>query len=148
MANPSYEIPLNTNQRYQYVTLWSIICAPFFFSCDINEIDAFTLGLLTNADVVTINQDEMGHVAEVVRNKDDEVVMMKKLSDGSCALAVFNTNSEEEAVIQVEWEGLGLRGEQTVYDVWRQKQIGLMKSGLSVRVSPNGVGLFILRASN
>ncbi len=68
MANPTHEIPLDTNQRYQYVTLWSIICAPFFFSCNIIEIDDFTIGLLTNADVVNINQDELGHIAEVIFN--------------------------------------------------------------------------------
>ncbi len=64
MVNPSQEIQLNTNQRYQYVTLWSIICAPFFFSCDINEIDDFTIRLLTNVGVMNINQDALGHVAE------------------------------------------------------------------------------------
>jgi alpha-galactosidase len=63
-GEPSYEIPLNTNQRYQYVTLWSIIAAPFFFSCDLHEIDDFTIGLLTNADVLNINQDELGYVRD------------------------------------------------------------------------------------
>ncbi len=142
---PSVEIGLNTNQRYQYVTLWSIIAAPFFFSCDINEIDDFTISILSNATVLNINQDELGHVGEVIRNKNHEVVMMKKLADGSRAVAVFNTNDTDEAVIHIDWDEFGKCCEQTVYDVWRGKDLGVQKVGMSVKLSPNGVGFFIVK---
>ncbi len=145
MGEPSEEIPLDTNQRYQYVTLWSIICAPFFFSCDIENIDDFTIGLLANADVVNINQDELGHVAEVIRNDDQtETVMAKKLANGSLALAVFNRNGQKNMVIPVDWHDLGVGGSQKVFDVWRQKDLGVMENGIRVKLSPNGVGLFVL----
>ena len=142
MGEPSEEIPLNTNQRYQYVTLWSIICAPFFFSCDILEIDDFTIGLLANADVVNVNQDELGHVAQVIRNNDNETVMVKPLADGSHILAVFNRNPNDEGVIAVNWDAFGESGKQTVYDLWRQRDIGIWSGGLSVQLSPDGVALF------
>jgi alpha-galactosidase len=142
MNEPSEEIPLATNQRYQYVSLWSIICAPFFFSCDINEIDDFTIGLLTNADIVNINQDELGHVAEVIRDKENETVMVKNLADGSIILAVFSRNDLEEMVIDINWEEIGRDGKQHAYDVWRQKEIGRLRDGISVKLSPQGVGLF------
>lgn len=146
MGEPSIEIPLTTNQRYQYVTLWSITCAPFFFSCDIENIDEFTVRLLANADVLNINQDELGNVAEVVRNDDTtETVMLKRLADGSKALAIFNRRGDKEAVIEVEWGEVGECCEVDVYDVWRQKKMGVRKGGLSVRLSPHGVGLFIIR---
>ena len=149
MGEPSEEIPLDTNQRYQYVTLWSIICAPFFFSCDIENIDDFTVGLLTNADVVNINQDELGHVAEVIRNDDQtETVMAKKLADGSLALAVFNRNGQKTGVIPVDWRELGVSRSQKVFDVWRQKKLGTIEDGIRVKLSPNGVGLFVLCDDN
>jgi DUF1680 family protein len=146
MSDPTVEIPLDLNQRYQYVSLWAITCAPFFFSCDINEIDDFTIGLLGNADVVNINQDELGHVAEVIRRSDQEVIMLKKLADGSRVLGVFNRNPEKEAVIEVSWDELGVSCTQYVYDVWRQKDAGLIRDKFSIRLSPNGVGLFNLRS--
>ena len=146
MGEPSEEIPLDTNQRYQYVTLWSVICAPFFFSCDIEHIDAFTIGLLANADVVNINQDELGHTAEVIRNDDEtETVMVKKLADGSKALAVFNRDAGKEAVVTVGWNEIGESGTRDVYDVWRQKAAGAMEDGITVRLSPSGVGFFVIR---
>ena len=141
---PSKEITLTTNQRYQYVTLWSIICAPFFFSCDIQEIDDFTIGLMRNADVLNINQDELGHVAEVIRENENETVMLKKLADGSKVVAVFNRNAEKELTIEIPWREVSEDGRIEVYDVWRQKDLGKIKEQLSVLLSPNGVGLFII----
>lgn len=145
MADPTAEIPLDTNQRYQYATLWSIICAPFFFSCDINEIDEFTIRLLGNADVLNLNQDELGHVAEVVRDKDNRIVMLKRLADQSRAVAVFNRDAAAEADVEVRWDEIGACCTATVYDVWRQKGLGPMKGGITVRLSPNGVALFVVR---
>ena len=147
MANPTVEIPLNTNQRYQYVTLWSIVCAPFFFSCDMDEIDEFTIGLLCNADIVNINQDELGHVAEVVKNDGNETIMVKNLADDLKVVAVFNTSDINEEEIEVEWGAIGVDKNKrlNIYDVWRQKEIGVAKENFSVKLSPNGVGLFILK---
>lgn len=145
MVNPSQEIQLNTNQRYQYVTLWSVVCAPFFFSCDINEIDDFTIRLLTNAGVMNINQDALGDVAETIKNENDEVIMLKKLADGSKALAIFNTNAVNEKVIDINLTTIGLNGSKEFYDVWRQKYLTANAERISIRLSPNGVGLFIIK---
>ncbi|MCU0795054.1 MAG: putative Ig domain-containing protein [Akkermansiaceae bacterium] len=146
MAEASVEIKLDTNQRYQYVTLWSMVCAPFFFSCDIETIDDFTVRLLGNADVLNINQDKLGHTAEVIRNDNTkETVMIKKLSDGSKALAVFNRDPANESPITVKWQDFGHEGEASVFDVWRQKALGKRADGISVRLSPNGVALFIIK---
>lgn len=146
MGEPSVEIPLNTNQRYQYVTLWSIICAPFFFSCDIENIDDFTVRLLGNADVMNLNQDELGHTAEVIRNDErKETVMLKRLSDGSKALAVFNRDAQHDATLTVNWKDIGVGEEAEVFDVWRQKSLGSIRDGIAVQLSPDGVSLFVIR---
>ena len=144
MMDPVRDISLNTNQRYQYVTLWSIVTAPFFFSCNISEIDVFTTRLLANADVLNVNQDELGHVGEVVRESNNEVVIMKKLHNGSKAIAVFNRDSEREKTIEVTWEEIGECCKKPVYDVWRQKVVGVMEGGMKVNLSADGVGYFIV----
>ncbi len=142
MVAPAVEIPLDTNQRYQYVTLWSIVCAPFFFSCDMDEIDEFTWRLLGNADVMGINQDELGHVAEVVSETDKQVVMIKHLADGGRVLALFNRDAKEECELQFDAKWLGDADSSDVLDVWRQKRINSIKPGDRVLLSPNGIALF------
>ncbi len=145
MVAPTVEIPLDTNQRYQYATLWAVIAAPFFFSCEIDSMDEFTVGLLANADVLGINQDELGNVAEVVRRTDGEVVMIKKLVDGGRAVAVFNTNAAKDAEIKFGADWFGATASRTVFDVWRQRAVSNLKEGDSVHLSPNGVALFIVK---
>ncbi len=142
MMAPAVEVPLDTNQRYQYATLWSMICAPYFFSCDIHEIDEFTIRLLANADVVGINQDELGQVATIVKRTEKEVVMVKPLSDGSKAVALFNHDAQNEAemVIDPVWWGEPV----AVLDAWRQRKLDPLKSGQRVKLSPNGVAMFII----
>lgn len=142
---PAQEINLSTNQRYQYVTLWSLIASPFFFSCDITAMDEFTIRILTNALVLNINQDKLGHVAEVVRNSNHEVVMVKKLDDGTHAVGVFNTNPNEENIISIDWGDFGECCEKEVIDVWRQRDLGVQKAGMEVKLSPNGVVYFIVK---
>lgn len=144
MVAPTVEIPLDTNQRYQYVTLWAVIAAPFFFSCDMDAIDDFTIGLLANADVLAVNQDELGRVAQVVRRTAGEVVMVKNLAGGARTVALFNTDAAREAEIRLEPAWLGEPAPAAVFDAWRQRPVGNLKGGDTVRLSPNGVALFIV----
>jgi alpha-galactosidase len=145
MVAPTVEIPLDTNQRYQYVTLWSMIVAPFFFSCDISGIDEFTIRLLANNEVLGINQDELGQVAKVVRRTDNEVVMVKQLAGGARALALFNLNATREAEIKLDPQWLGAQAPGKILDGWRQRIVTNLMSGDTVRLSPNGVALFMIQ---
>ena len=142
---PAHEIKLTTNQRYQYASLWSIICAPFFFSCDIDGIDEFTIRLMGNAEIVNVNQDELGKVAKVVRETQDQVVMTKPLVDGGMVLAVFNRSEEQETEVPVTWTELGLQGTQAVRDLWRQRDLGTPSEGMKVRLSPSGCAVLLLK---
>ncbi len=144
-GGPSSEIQQNTNERYQYATLWSIVCAPYFFSTDIHKIDEFTIRLLANAEIVNVNQDELGVVAKVRRETDEEVVMTKPLADGSQVLALFSRNPDEESVISVTWEEIGIDGPQSLRDLWRHDDIGVHTEGIRVRLSPSGCAVFRMR---
>ena len=139
----SKEIPLNTNQRYQYVTLWSVISAPFFFSCDLYKIDDFTIRLLSNNEVLNINQDELGHVAKVVRNEHGELILVKDMMDGSKVLAILNTGvNEKEITYSISELGFSLA---EVRDVWRKKDIGETGGKIVTKLSGNGVCLYQIK---
>ena len=135
---------LDTNQEYQYVTLWAMVCAPFFFSTDVRNVSDFTINLLRNPDVMAISQDELAHTAEVIRDADNRVVMCKKLVNDALALAVCNRDGQDEATVEVSWTDLGDRSEYEVTDLWRQTSLGTYHEGIAVHLSANGVALLKL----
>ncbi|HSD67191.1 MAG TPA: putative Ig domain-containing protein, partial [Vicinamibacteria bacterium] len=52
--------PLTPNEQYAHVSLWSLVAAPLIFSGDVTRLDAFTLSLLTNDEVIDVDQDPLG----------------------------------------------------------------------------------------
>ena len=49
--------PLTANEQYTWMTLWSIADAPLVFGGDMTQLDDFTLNILTNDEVIAVNQD-------------------------------------------------------------------------------------------
>jgi alpha-galactosidase len=135
---PPKEIPLDSNQRYQFVSLWALIHTPFFFSANLDEMDDFTTSLLTNADIANVNQDALGHVAEVVLEHDNWVVLRKQLRNGDRVLGVFNRDTEKVRTIELTSEMWELETSVAVRDLWRQQELGKVSGTLAVSVSQQG----------
>jgi alpha-galactosidase len=77
--------------------------------------------------------------ARIAKN-DMLEVWAKDLEDGSKAVGLFNRGSGEET-ITVNWADLGLSGEQTVRDLWRQKDLGKFTGQFEAKVGRHGVVL-------
>jgi len=132
--------PLTASEQYFQVTLWCILSQPMLLSCNIPTMDDFDLNLVTNSEVLAVNQDPLVKQGYRVENKEGIYeIWAKDLADGSKALAFFNLSDEEQTVL-ITAEKLGKQG--MVRDLWRQKDIGEFNTNLSVKVSPHGVGFF------
>ena len=83
---------LTPNEQYTYVTLWSMPAAPLFFSGDMTKLDDFTLSLLTNDEIIEVDQDPLGIQAHRVSQESETEVWVKDLEDGSKAVGLFNRN--------------------------------------------------------
>lgn len=132
---------LTYNEQYTHITLWSMLASPLLIGCDMTKLDDFTLGLLTNDEVIAVNQDSLGKQATRVKStpgaEGDLEVWVKDLEDGSKAVAFFN-RSDEPAKITISWKELGLEGPQNVRDLWRQQDIGVENDGFSSDVLRHG----------
>ena len=84
------------------MSLWCLLSAPLLLGCDVAQIDDFTLGLLTNDEVLAIDQDALGRQATQISNDNGHVVYAKTLEDGSIAVGLFN-RSETDATVGVTW---------------------------------------------
>ncbi len=132
--------PLTPNEQYTHVSLWCLLAAPLIFSGDMTRLDDFTLGLLTNDEVIEIDQDPLGKPGYRVAKHDDLEVWAKPMEDGSKAVGLFN-RGEFPATITANWSELGLTGPQTVRDVWRQTDLGSFAGQFTAHVPRHGVVL-------
>jgi alpha-galactosidase len=109
-------------------------------------MDEFTLNLLTNDEVLEVNQDPLGKQATRIVKKyiPHFEVWAKNLEDGTKAVGIFN-RSKIERNLSVTWSQLGITGDQVVRDLWRQNNLGIYNGGFSSKVPAHGVVLLRLK---
>jgi alpha-galactosidase len=129
---------LTPDERYSYMSLWSLMAAPLIFSGDMTKLDAFTLNVLCNAEVIDVDQDPLGKQGKILRQTDNEYVLVKELEDGSKAIGLFNLG-EQPAKLAVSWTELGVSGKQRIRDLWRQKDLGNFNTKFETEVPRHGV---------
>ena len=140
---------LNPWEQYTHITLWSILASPMLLGCDTALLDPFTLSLLTNNEVLDVNQDPLGVQGVRFGSSEGHCTYIKPLEDGSLAVALFNL-SEEERTLGFIPHKLGLLGDQTVRDLWRQKDVAKIaqKERFETQVPAHGCAFFRLSPGN
>lgn len=136
-----HQTRLTASEQYTHITLWAMLSAPMLIGCDLSSLDDFTLNLLTNDEVLEIDQDPLGKAAiPVVKNNLYEI-WVKDLEDGTKAIALFNM-MEVEQKIDVDLALVtGSDKEVTLRDVWRQQNIGRYTGKFDTTVMPHGTCL-------
>ena len=135
---------LSAHEQITHITLWSLLCSPLLIGCDMTRLDEFTLSLLTNDEVLAVNQDPLGKQAARIKNDGDVEVWAKPMEDGSLAVGLFN-RGEKSNPVKVTWGELGLTGPKSVRDLWRQKDLGTVDGEYSAVVARHGASLITLR---
>lgn len=131
---------LAPNEQYTQMSLWSLLAAPLLLGCDLEKLDPFTLGLLTNDEVLAVNQDPLCKQARRVARSGSAEVFAKVLEDGSWAVGLFN-RGEKERTVAVRWSDIGVQGAQLVRDLWRQQDLGEFPDRFEAPVQPHGAVL-------
>jgi alpha-galactosidase len=134
--------PLSADEQYSYMSLWCLMAAPLFFSGDMERLDAFTLNVLGNSEVIAVDQDALGQSARVVKLAGRTFAMVKDLADGSKAVGLFNPE-ETPAVVTASWTDLGLHGRYAARDLWRQQDLGKIQNASAQKLPRHGV--FLMR---
>ncbi|MDF1571233.1 MAG: NPCBM/NEW2 domain-containing protein [Bacteroidales bacterium] len=151
---------LSPDEQYTHISMWSLLSAPLLIGCDITQMDAFTLNLLTNDEVISVNQDMLGRQAVPVSRRDGIEIWVKELYDGSKAVGVFYTggvaddpvdmfnwdNERKSRKVMVAWSDLRMDGTLCVRDLWRQEELGYFTGGYETEVPYHGVSLLKISA--
>lgn len=131
---------LTANEQYTHISLWSLLASPLLIGCDMTQMDDFTLSLLTNDEVIEVNQDPLGKQAARISVQGNLEVWAKQMEDGSMAVGLFNRgNSRTE--VTADFKSLNLTGTCLVRDLWQQKDLGQFSDSFKSPVAAHGVKL-------
>jgi alpha-galactosidase len=132
---------LTPDEQYTHISLWCLWASPLLIGSPVEKLDKFTLSLLSNDEVIEINQDPLGKQAYLARKNDDGgEIWIKSMEDGSKAAGFFNRSSTA-ITVSADWSSLGIYGKYRVRDLWRQKDLGIFEKNFSTKVPSHGVVL-------
>jgi len=135
-----------TDTEYRtHMTLWSMLAAPLIAGNDLRQMTPAIHDILTNKDIIAIDQDPDGKQAKRLSQNGDQEVWSRPLSGGAQAVALFN-RAQNDAPVTIKWSELGLSGApKKVRDLWAHSDVKVNKTDYSVNVP--GHGVVVLRLS-
>lgn len=138
---------LTPEEQITHMSYWALYPSPIFLSCNLANMDDFTLRLFGNEEIIAVNQDRLGKPAVRVKEMKqqslssatlhDNRVHARPLSDGSLAVGFFNLHDHEDEV-SISLRDLGLRGTVVVRTLWEKKDLGNMEDKITLSVPSHG----------
>lgn len=128
---------LTQNEQVLHLTLWAMQAAPLLIGADMSQLDAFTIALLTNDDVLDVDQDMLGKAGGRVWKSEKLEVWSRPLSDGTVAVSLFNRGMKP-AEVTANWSEIGVSGRQPVRDLWMRKELGVFNGSFKTMVPRHG----------
>jgi alpha-galactosidase len=127
-----------------HMGLWALLAAPLLAGNDLSTMTPETVALLTNREVIAIDQDPLGKQADRVRAEGTQEIWARPLVDGSKAIGIFNRYSWPQT-IEVNFREFGFKGKVKARDIWAAKDLGTLSEEFSAQVP--GHGVVLLRVS-
>jgi alpha-galactosidase len=125
-----------------HMSLWSMLAAPLIAGNDVRDVPAPIMAILTNREVIAIDQDKAGKQGKRVSKNGDQEVWARELADGSRAVALFNL-AAEPGNMTVRWADVGMKtAAKTVRDVWSHSDV---KAEAEYSAMVPGHGVVMLR---
>jgi len=135
---------LRPNEQLLHISMWCMLSSPLLIGCDMTKLDKFTYELLSNDELIDINQDPLGKPAARIVKDGEKEVWARQLFDGSHAASLVNLDDAPQ-MITVKWRDLGLASTQSVRDLWLHKNLGAVKGEYTVEVPAHGCVVLKLR---
>lgn len=129
------------DEQYTVMTLFAIFRSPLMFGGDLQSMDPFTLALITNEDVLKVNQKSINN--RQLFRKDDLIVWTADDSESSDKyIALFNATDTTEKEISVNLEQIGLKGPHLIKDLWTGRELGKFTDEFTQTINVHGAGLY------
>jgi alpha-galactosidase len=126
------------------MSLWVLLAAPLLAGNDLSKMNSETLEILTNKEVIAVDQDSKGIQGRRVEQEGPLEVWAKPLADGAVAVGLFN-RGESKNPVTVEFKDVGLKESAKVRDLWSHKDLGSVSTRYTIEVPRHGAVLIKLQ---
>jgi len=131
---------MTTAEYRSHFSLWCILAAPLMAGNDLKSMSPEIKEILTNKEVIAVDQDPLGMQGRRVRKNGDSEVWAKQMKDGSRAVVLLN-RGDSNFEISVYWEDLGYPAHLSaaVRDLWAKKDLGKSTATFTAKVPSHAV---------
>ena len=136
---------MNDDEYRTHMSLWAILAAPLIAGNDLSKMTPYTVEVLTNREVLAVDQDPLGKQGYRIAQEGPFEVWMKPMADGSKVVGLFNRQRFAEEMA-VDFSQIGITSEAVVRDLWLKKDVGTFKDKFSAFVPRHGVVLVRIKA--
>jgi alpha-galactosidase len=129
-----------TNTEYRsHFTMWCVLAAPLIAGNDLRTMTPETRDILTNKEVIAVDQDPLGREGARVWKEGDNEVWSKQMQDGSRTVVLLNRGAADTE-ISVEWGQIGYPDHLSaaVRDLWAHKDLGNFAGSFKAKVPSHG----------
>ena len=144
---------LTYTQSKTHFTMWAMMAAPLMAGNDIRKMDKQTAEILTNKEVIAIDQDEVGMQGRRFWDFGDHEIWLKELKNGEVAICFLNRDPFNPWKLNYNWKQYGLgfitganldKQNYSVRDLWLHKMVGNTSENLVTEILPQGANIFKL----
>jgi alpha-galactosidase len=120
---------LTLDENRTHMGMWAMLAAPLLAGNNLSKLTPEVTGVLTNKEVIAIDQDALGKQAERIYAEGPIEIWSRPLADGSRALAVFNFGEDQSYLrgIHLHLKEAGAGSGWKARDVWAAKDLGPIK---------------------
>lgn len=135
---------LTPDEERSHFSLWCMLAAPLMAGNDLRNMSAATKSILTNHEVIAIDQDPLGRQGYRVSIAGDLEVFLKPLSGGDTAVCLFNRGADAKT-LAIQWKDYGILGDLRVHNIWEDRDQGVTTETYKASIGRHQVILLKLR---
>ena len=138
-----HQTRLTRDEQVTHFATWCLWSAPLLIGCPMDTLDAFTLDLLTNDELIALNQDAYGVQGYPILRQEDHLILRKPLVEDRYAYGLLNLG-ERPREITLDWKLAELPdATHRVRDLVSRRDLGEFKTRVSVEVPPHGIRVLL-----
>ncbi|KAM7463233.1 hypothetical protein LguiA_031354 [Lonicera macranthoides] len=136
---------MSTEEYRSHFSIWALMKAPLILGCDIRSMDNDTFQLVSNKEVIEVNQDKLGVQGKKVKKTGDLEVWSGPLSGKRVAVVLWN-RGESKTTVTASFTDIGLSSSTTVdaRDLWTHTTTPSVRDQLKAPVEAHACKMYIL----